>query len=350
MKLTTESTVINDKKINTDIDTAQTTADDAKTIATDTAQYFWFASTGTDTGAHISEQTRADFEANPSGGNLLANSNGIAVRDGMTELATFGATATIGKTSAAHMALGADSIEISDAATSLLKIRSTQETVEQQNIKNTDLVLESSLSTSGVSLRADSRTGMSTSFKSAQASIGTETASGNSALVETDCTSNGGSAELSAKRKNGSSTEEYAVGVCSYAIQPIHFKVGSEYVYIRKSDCSIYATNSSAALGTSSNPWSALYAKKAYIESLSCAQITLPYTPPSDGLCLCLLRASAAGRAYVDLNNTLPTLVDGYQVAGGYINGTVFATKGQTISVASSSNMQDLAMYFVSLG
>lgn len=96
MKLTAESTVINDNKLNTNIDNAQTTAngaraiaDEAKTIADDTAQFFWFTSTGNDTGAHISEKTRAEFETAPSGGNLLARSNGIAVRDGLQELANF---------------------------------------------------------------------------------------------------------------------------------------------------------------------------------------------------------------------------------------------------------------------
>lgn len=119
MKLTAESTVINDEKLNTNIDNAQTSADNAQTsannaqgtantavtkadnaqstanqaksIADNTAQYFWFTSSGTDTGAHISEKTQTQFISSPSGGNLLARSNGIAVRDGLTELATFSA-------------------------------------------------------------------------------------------------------------------------------------------------------------------------------------------------------------------------------------------------------------------
>lgn len=114
MKLTAESTVINDQKINTDISTAQTTANDAKTIADNTNQYFWFTSSGTDTGAHISEKTQDEFIASPSGGNLLARSNGIAVRDGLTELATFGTSATIGKT-----ADGSSRIEIQDSSIAL---------------------------------------------------------------------------------------------------------------------------------------------------------------------------------------------------------------------------------------
>lgn len=105
MKLTAESTVINDDKLNTNIDNAQTTANSAKQIADDTAQYFWFTSSGSDTGAHISEKTQAEFIANPSGGNLLARSNGIAVRDGLDELATFGSAARVGKTTAKNLLL-----------------------------------------------------------------------------------------------------------------------------------------------------------------------------------------------------------------------------------------------------
>lgn len=75
---------------------AQATADNAYSIADNTNQYFWFTGTGTDTGAHITEipQEQWDDPNSPyyhTGGNLLARSNGIAVRNGLTELATFGA-------------------------------------------------------------------------------------------------------------------------------------------------------------------------------------------------------------------------------------------------------------------
>lgn len=78
-------------------------AQSALQIANDTAQYFWFTSSGSDTGAHISEKTQAQFVANPSGGNLLARSNGIAVRDGLTELATFGTNTRIGLQTSRHI-------------------------------------------------------------------------------------------------------------------------------------------------------------------------------------------------------------------------------------------------------
>ena len=71
-------------------------------IAGNTAQHFWMTEEGTDTGAHITEVTQEEFLADPEngGGNLLARSNGIAVRDGLSELATFDAdTVELGKNS-----------------------------------------------------------------------------------------------------------------------------------------------------------------------------------------------------------------------------------------------------------
>lgn len=129
MKLTAEATVLNDDKLTSSINNAQNTADSAKTIADNTNQYFWFTSSGTDTGAHISEKTQAQFIASPSGGNLLARSNGIAVRDGLTELATFSASgvdinnggasvasfgtdARIGKDASGHATVKSDGLHV----------------------------------------------------------------------------------------------------------------------------------------------------------------------------------------------------------------------------------------------
>ena len=60
-------------------------------IAGNTNQYFWHVQSGGDTGAHITEKPQDEFVADPNngGGNLLARSNGIAVRNGLAELATF---------------------------------------------------------------------------------------------------------------------------------------------------------------------------------------------------------------------------------------------------------------------
>lgn len=75
-------------------------------------QYFWYEETGTHAGAHITEVPQDDFKTNPQGGNLLAKSNGLAVRDGTTELATFGADgATIGETSNTHLEMDYHSIQ-----------------------------------------------------------------------------------------------------------------------------------------------------------------------------------------------------------------------------------------------
>ena len=96
---------------------AKNTADSAKAIADNTNQYFCHTSTGTDTGAHITEVPQDDFVADPAngGGNLLARSNGIAVRNGLTELATFGATGETIKaedgTLIAHLGYGAGNAE-----------------------------------------------------------------------------------------------------------------------------------------------------------------------------------------------------------------------------------------------
>lgn len=73
------------------VNTVKNVAEKAYKIAGNTDQYFWVTETGTDTGAHITEIPKEDFLDDPDngGGNLLARSNGIAVRDGMSELATF---------------------------------------------------------------------------------------------------------------------------------------------------------------------------------------------------------------------------------------------------------------------
>lgn len=133
----TQRVLIIEKDIGTAQDTADTanntaqtakkTADTAKQIADNTDQYFWHTETGTDTGAHITEIPKEDFEADPTngGGNLLARSNGIAVRDGLTELATFGSSgAQIGQSGAAHSVIDSNGQRFyaSDGSTELANI------------------------------------------------------------------------------------------------------------------------------------------------------------------------------------------------------------------------------------
>lgn len=75
------------------------------------SQYFWYESSGTDAGAHITEVPQEEWQdpADPnyqSGGNVLAKTNEIAVRDGMTNVATFGVDgAQIGQNAKAHIEL-----------------------------------------------------------------------------------------------------------------------------------------------------------------------------------------------------------------------------------------------------
>lgn len=80
-----------------DLRAAKKAHDQAKAEAEKTSQHFWHntqdSGAGEGAGAHITEVSQEDFIADPAngGGNLLARSNGIAVRDGLTELAVFGA-------------------------------------------------------------------------------------------------------------------------------------------------------------------------------------------------------------------------------------------------------------------
>lgn len=64
---------------------AQETAEEAVESVNGVRNYFWHDANG----AHITEIPQKEFVENPSGSNLLARSDGLAVRDGSTELATF---------------------------------------------------------------------------------------------------------------------------------------------------------------------------------------------------------------------------------------------------------------------
>jgi hypothetical protein len=110
MKLAKETALYNEGAV----EQVSETADTAKTIATNTAQYFWTSSDGTDNGAHITENPKEQFESNPSGGNLLATTNGIAVRDGLTERAKFGETVVIGETTNTHQEMDYHSLKLID--------------------------------------------------------------------------------------------------------------------------------------------------------------------------------------------------------------------------------------------
>ena len=80
-------------------------------------QHFWVDSTGETAGVHITEIPKAEFRADPEngGGNLLATSTGINVRDGLTDLASFGADASIvGKETDTHMRITPRAMNLRD--------------------------------------------------------------------------------------------------------------------------------------------------------------------------------------------------------------------------------------------
>ena len=76
---------------NTKVEDLAEVAHDAYDIATNEAQYFWFNEDETDNGAHISYYRKDDFESNPRGHNLLANTDGVAIRQGVGTLSAFSA-------------------------------------------------------------------------------------------------------------------------------------------------------------------------------------------------------------------------------------------------------------------
>ena len=88
------------------VDDARQAAQEAITAATNAQQHFWFTESGGDNGAHITEMDREDFLAHPDqgGSNLIATSNGVAVRNGLTENAVFTASGSrIGKSTEARL-------------------------------------------------------------------------------------------------------------------------------------------------------------------------------------------------------------------------------------------------------
>lgn len=91
---------------------AQLVASEALEDAEHTAQYFWYKDgTDSEAGAHVTQVPQEDFEADPQGGNLLMRTEGIAVRDGTTKLATFEDSGiTIGKEADTHTKFTTDGL------------------------------------------------------------------------------------------------------------------------------------------------------------------------------------------------------------------------------------------------
>lgn len=73
---------------NEALTTACSTSEAALNIAEGVDEHFWYDNTG----AHVTEDTQEDYQQDPSsaGGNTLITSQGMAVRKGIAELASFG--------------------------------------------------------------------------------------------------------------------------------------------------------------------------------------------------------------------------------------------------------------------
>lgn len=129
---------------NTVVKGVQKVVQTVKKIADNTNQYFWHTEEGTDTGAHITEIPQEEFLADPEngGGNLLARSNGIAVRDGLTELARFSASETqIGADADKNIQIDQSSVRFNDGTNQIAGIYSTDRTLETVRTTGTDFAL-----------------------------------------------------------------------------------------------------------------------------------------------------------------------------------------------------------------
>ena len=115
IRMLQQATENNDKRVNR----MQKAVDETAGLAANTNQYFWFTEEGADTGAHVTEIPRKQFIADPEngGGNLLMRSNGLAVRDGLVELARLMSDGIqIGDDDGFRVQIGEDSIKLLDSA------------------------------------------------------------------------------------------------------------------------------------------------------------------------------------------------------------------------------------------
>ena len=107
---------VNDTANNADsvATTANTTANTALSQANATASHFWYDSDG----AHVTEVTAVEWadSSDPnyhSGGNTLITSTGLKVRDGLTDLATFGSTGVqIGQSTSGHTNIASSGLTV----------------------------------------------------------------------------------------------------------------------------------------------------------------------------------------------------------------------------------------------
>ena len=210
------------------IKTAETIATEALNTAQNLNQYFWYMAAGSEAGAHITEVPYEDFLNDPAhgGANLLARSNGIAVRDGTTALATFGATgATIGVTSDTHMELDAQSLKMIDRdADSFFVVSDARDSNGRINDKfvgngtaTTFILRTIASSLYSVTINGTATTAYTTSTTpSSQTTITFNSAPANNAIISVIYTPHDGSTAkylTFGNRANGSSIGTTSVGI-----------------------------------------------------------------------------------------------------------------------------------------
>lgn len=149
------------EKTNVTLKRVDGVATEARKIAGNTDQYFWHVTSGTDTGAHLTEIPQEEFLADPEngGGNLLARTNGIAIRDGLTEMAQFGTRVVLGQESSSHAEISPSGMSIYNENPSLcLDVGASETTVE--------VPITTTYSGGAYIVRSDSNTDLTMSNKS----------------------------------------------------------------------------------------------------------------------------------------------------------------------------------------
>lgn len=80
--------------------------------------------------------------------------------------------------------------------------------------------------------------------------------------------------------------------------------------------------------------------------------VTLPFTPTSNGLLLCEIRAtSTAGRFSAIYSGTFPPIIEGMAQASvqNYAIGALWVTKGTQVKTTSTANLLSQKYKFVSI-
>lgn len=87
------------------------------------------------------------------------------------------------------------------------------------------------------------------------------------------------------------------------------------------------------------------------ITNMKIQSVTLPFTPPSNGLLLCELRKDNTNndRFYITYSGTFPSIIDSYNTAESFTIGTLFVTKGTKVSQSYNSHVASVTYRFISL-